>query len=151
MKSFRAHGSLHSATRFVETYAGREAKSGGPKNQLRNFSMIRMLPLQCRAAALISINAAFLACEMPYISHTIYREQMLGAPRGAPLRLIEEAGGSIDHSDSQTFALSVSYTNSLQFTTLYALPHGLPRHAKSTHCLRYRYVVRRCGVHQQPA
>lgn len=42
---------------------------------------------------------------------------MLGPATGArPFGLIEEAGGRIDHSDSQTFALSLSYTNSLQFT-----------------------------------
>jgi hypothetical protein len=77
---------------------------------------------------------------------------MLGLATGArPFGLIEEAGGRIDHSDSQTFALSLSYTNSLQFTTLYTLPHGLPRHAESTHGLRYRHVVRRCSVHQQLA
>ena len=68
-----------------------------------------------------------------------------------PFGLIEEAGGRIDHSDSQTFAFSLSYTNSLQFTTLYTLPHGLPRHGESTHGLRYRNVVRRCSVHQQLA
>ena len=67
------------------------------------------------------------------------------------LWLIEEAGWRIYHSDSQTFTLSLSYMKSLELTTLYTLPHCLPRHAESTHCVHYRHVVWWCSVHKQTA
>ena len=66
----------------------------------------------------------------------------------ASYRLIEKASRRIDHSDSQTFMLSVSYTNSLQFTTLYTLPHGLPRHAQSPHGIYHGHIVGRCIVNE---
>ena len=66
-------------------------------------------------------------------------------------RLIEKASRRICHSDSQTLAPSLSYMKSLQLTTLYTLPHGLPRHAQSTHGFHYRHVVCWSSVYKQIA
>ena len=65
------------------------------------------------------------------------------------LWLIEEAGWRIYNSDSQAFTLSLSNMKSLELTTLYTLPHGLPRDAESTHGIHHRHVVGRCIVHKQ--
>ena len=64
------------------------------------------------------------------------------------LWLIEEAGWRIYNSDSQAVTLSLSNMKSLELTALYTLPHGLPRHAESTHGVHYRQVVWWCSIHK---